>query len=143
MGVSLPALQIAARFERAQPAFQSKIRTFARKRYRSLPSVDACEIEQELLEVLWLCCLSYDPDQGAKFSTFFWTSAERRFLDLHKAASRQKRAGDYERVWIEAEGFRDVVHEMKSVEGSAEEEALARIHVREIFRSSDQAQVAF
>lgn len=131
----MPGPAIAERFERAQPLYQRRIHTYADKRYRSLPGVDACEIEQELLEVLWLCCLSYDPDQGAKFNTYFWYAAERRFLDLHKAASRQKRVGDYERVWLESESFREQVAEA-SLEGSAEDMALANIKIIEIFRSS-------
>lgn len=81
-----------------------------------------------------MACNTYDPNHGATFNTFFWTLAERRILDLHKAASRQKRVGDYLRVDLEAESVRDMVSEI-ALSASAEDEALARIAVREVFRS--------
>ena len=55
--------------------------------------------------------MKYDPDNGACFNTFFWTCANRRFLDLHKAASRKMRVGDYSRVSLEAESVRAAVNE--------------------------------
>ena len=114
--------------------FRHKIRSFAQRRYNALPGVDACEIQQELLEVLWLCCTTYDPDKGAKFSTYFWTAAENRFKDLHKAASRMMRVGDYDRVWIEREEIQEQVRKM-TVEPSAEDEAIAAMRVIEIYNS--------
>ena len=123
-----------SRFELALSSFERPIRTFARRRFTALPGTDACELEQELLEVLWLCCTTYDPDKGAKFSTYFWTSAENRFKDLHKAASRKMRVGDYNRVWIDHEDLQVLIAE-RTKEDSAEDEALAQIRVREIYRS--------
>lgn len=127
-------LQEPSRFERAQPVYVRRIKNYARKHYRALPGTDAKDLEQELTEVLWLACNAYDPDHGAIFNTFFWDCAKRRFLDLHKAASRQKRVGDYERVWLESESVREAVAEATE-EGSAEEEALARMTVLELYRS--------
>ncbi len=115
--------------------FQKQIKGFAQLRLRSLPGVDACEIEQELMEVLWRCTLTYNPDHGAKFSTYFWTLAERRWIDLHRAASRKMRVGDYYREWLEAEDVRDEVMDA-ILTPTAEDEALANIRVIEIFRSA-------
>jgi DNA-directed RNA polymerase specialized sigma24 family protein len=129
----LPATS-PSRFEQAQPHYTKRIRAYARRHFTALPGTDACELEQELLEVLWLCCLGYDPNEGAKFNTYFWYAAERRFLDLHKAASRQKRVGDYERIALDADSIREALAGI-GIESSAEDEALARIHVREEFRS--------
>jgi DNA-directed RNA polymerase specialized sigma24 family protein len=123
-----------SRFEQAQPVFQRRIASYARQKFRSLPGTDACELEQELLEVLWLCCTTYDPDKGAKFQTYFWTAAERRFIDLHRAASRQMRVGDYSRVCLHGDDVRDEL--ALRIEGpSAEDQALANMRVIEIFRS--------
>jgi DNA-directed RNA polymerase specialized sigma24 family protein len=132
----LAASEALARFEQASPIYSRKIRSYSRQklRNRSLPSTGQDDLENELLEVLWLCCLGYDPNAGATFNTFFWTAAENRYLDLHKAASRQKRVGDYERVWLEDEDVQRVVSE-RCVAGSAEEEAMAQMLVVEVFRS--------
>lgn len=87
--------------------------------------------------MLWLCCIAYDPDKGAKFSTYFWTSAENRFKDLHKAASRKMRVGDYDRVWLEAESVKQAI--IAATEGpSVEDEAIANISVIEIYRSKER-----
>lgn len=131
-----------SRFEEAQPIYSARIRGYARRNFTSLPGTDVGDLEQELLEVLWLACNAYDPNHGATFNTFFWDCAKRRFLDLHKAASRQKRVGDYFRVDLEAESVRQAVAEATE-EGSAEEEVLARISVRERLRAKvDPSAVA-
>ncbi len=126
---------LPTRFELARPIYHRRIRDKARRNYRLLPGVDAVEIEQELLEVLWLCCEAYDPDKGAKFQTYFWTAAEHRLRDLHKAASRQMRVGDYFRVSLDGSDIREMLTGSKLMD-SAEEEALANMHVIEIFRSA-------
>lgn len=138
----MPATSAArqpSRFEQAQPVYKRRIRSFARKRFNHLPGMEAQDLEAELLEVLWLVCTSYDPDNGATFNTFFWTAAENRFKDLHKAASRQKRVGDYERVWLEAESVRQVLSETH-LTPTVEDEVLAKINVREIYRSGRRAR---
>lgn len=129
----MPAPELS-RFEHAQPHYVSRIRGYARKHFTALPGTDAGDLEQELWEVLWLACETYDPNQGAIFNTYFWDCAKRRFLDLHKAASRQKRVGDYFRVELEAESVAQAVAEATE-EGSAEDEFLAKITVMERFRS--------
>jgi DNA-directed RNA polymerase specialized sigma24 family protein len=123
----------AARFELAQPKFRKKIRTFCSKNYRRLPGLERQDLEGEMLEVLWLACMKYDPDQGAGFNTFFWTCAQRRLMDLHKAANRQMRSGDFHWVWLESESIADFINEL--LEASAEEMTFAKIDVAEIYRS--------
>ena len=121
-----------SRFQAAQPIYDRRIRAFAQKSARLLPSVEPQDIENELLEVLWKACNSYDPDQGARFNTHFWNCAQRRVIDLHKAASAQKRIGDYERVWLEDEAIRDAIGELLAY--SPEDEVIALSEVREIIR---------
>lgn len=84
--------------------------------------------------MLWLVCLSYDPNKGASFNTLFWSAAKNRFLDLHKAASRKMRVGDYYRTSLSAESVAEAVSEF-FLSPSAEDEAIARITVREQYRS--------
>lgn len=128
------AARVESRFEAAQRQYARRIRAFARRNFTSLPGTDPKDLEQELLEVLWLAATSYDPNHGATFNTYFWTNAERRFLDLHKTASRMKRVGDYSRVWLEDEAVARAVADL-FLDASAEDEVLARMRVREVFRS--------
>lgn len=123
---------VTERFGITQPKFQGRIRTFARRNFRSLPGFAQQDLENEILEVLWLACLKYNPNNGSGFTNFFWTCAERRFLDLHKAASRKMRVGDYETDVYDPEMMAEAIREFAD---SAEDEALARIHVKEIYRS--------
>lgn len=114
-----------------------RIHAYAWKKCPSLPGYDAADLESELLEVLWLACESYNPDRGAKFNTHFWNCAERRFLDLHKYASRQKRVGDYDAViGLDGEEVRMAVSEL--LDFSAEDHALAILNVREIWTSEPE-----
>lgn len=122
------------RFELAQPAYQRKISTFSRKNFTSLPGYGQVDLEQELLEVLWLACGAYDPDNGSGFNNFFWTCAKRRFLDLHKAASREKRVGDYSTVSMQVEDVGAAVEQMFQ-EASSEEQVLALFTAREVYNS--------
>lgn len=117
-------------FEMAQRIYRPKIEAFAHQKFRTLPGTDPDDLVSELLEVLWLCTNTYNPNKGAKFNTYFWECAKRRFLDLHKAASRRMRVGDYDRVWIEAEALTPVI-ERNTQGASAEDEVLARMTVRE------------
>lgn len=119
----------------AQHRYKRRIRKMAWESKDLLPSTEVCDLEQELLEVLWLCCNAYDPDRGATFSTFFETSARRRLTDLHRTASRKKRVGDYSRVWLEDQSLRYAIESVR-LEESAEEFALAEMHVIELFRVS-------
>lgn len=127
------------RFTAAQPAYRFRIKAFARKNFRALPGLEQQDLEAELVEVLWLACMKYDPNNGACFNTFFWQSAKNRFLDLHKAASRKMRVGDYDRVSLTQESVQRAVYEMLE-DASAEDEVMARITVRERFRSGGKSR---
>lgn len=118
----------------AQPAYERRIKSFARKNFRTLPGQEQQDLEAELVEVLWLCCVKYDPNNGACFNTFFWQSAKNRFLDLHKAASRKMRVGDYQRVSLDVDAVQRAVYEMLG-DASAEDEVMAMETVRERYRS--------
>jgi DNA-directed RNA polymerase specialized sigma24 family protein len=138
----LSVVENTARFPLVQPTYRPKIKSFARRNFHTIPGFEQQDLEAEILEVLWLACLKYDPDNGACFSTFFWTCAQRRFLDLNKAAGRKMRQGDYHRVWLDTDALSEVIDEFLSAassgvteEPSAEDEALALIEVREIFRT--------
>lgn len=133
-----PGFDLSVRFTAAQPAYKARIKSFAAKNFRTIPGFEKQDLEAELLEVLWLACMKYDPDNGACFNTFFWTCANRRFLDLHKAASRQRRVGDYKRVWLEADSVREAIAEF--CESSAEEEALARMEVQRLYHSGKKVR---
>jgi DNA-directed RNA polymerase specialized sigma24 family protein len=121
------------RFRLAQPEYRGRIRAFAHHNFRTIPGFEKQDLEAELLEVLWLACVAYDPNQGACFNTLFWTCANRRFLDLHKAASRKMRVGDYDRVWLDDEDVREQLNEY--LDHSAEDEAIAMMVVEELYRS--------
>lgn len=123
-----------SRFEQAVRVYDLQIKKFARQHVYALPGTDAQDLANELLEVLWLCCNMYDPNKGAKFRTLFWTSAKNRFLTLHERASAQKRVGDYQRVWLDAESVQSALSEF-FLDYSAEDEALAQMSVREEYRS--------
>lgn len=128
------ALREPSRFEQAVRVYDRQIKKFAHQHITSLPGMDAQDLENELLEVLWLCCNMYDPNKGAKFRTLFWTAAQNRFLTAHERASAQKRVGDYYRVNLDSESVQIALSE-SFLDHSAEEEALARISVREEYRS--------
>lgn len=151
-GNALPIAQnaYAKRFTAAQIAYQGKIRTFARQKFRLLPGFDKQDVESEILEVLWKACNVYDPNNGACFNTLFWTMAHNRVKDLHKAASRKMRVGDYDLVYYDQvdeiqrnDAYVEVLNgnELTAaittglLSPSAEDEALALMHVREIYRS--------
>lgn len=142
----MAAVQHAGRFESAQLQYARRIKAFSRRNFRSLPGTDQVDLEQEILEVLWGVCNTYDPNHGATFNTYFWECAKRKFLDLHKAASRKKRVGDYERVFLDDLSFKAAmndVHDEKDVDRlgemgdvrliheSAEDEAMTRMSIRE------------
>lgn len=110
------------------------IRAYARDNVYALPGLEAQDLENEVLEVLWMACNTYDPNKGMKFNTWFRELVKRRFLDLSKAARRIKRAGDFNQVSLDVESVRMGIETALTGE-SAEDEALLRIDVREMYRS--------
>lgn len=130
-----PAEDWADRFMKAQPVYRKKIQRFSRNRaaLRLIPGYDQSDWENDLLEVLWRACCSYDPDKGASFNTYFWRMTNNHQISLHRKAASQKRVGDYERISLDEEEVREVISELRT-DPSAEDEYLARITVRERFR---------
>jgi len=45
--------------------------------------------------VLWKCVNEYDPERAAGFSTFFWTCAKRRMMDMIARVDREKRKSEW------------------------------------------------
>lgn len=127
------------RFELARPAYRDKIKRYSNRYYRMIPGYEAQDLESDLVEVLWLACVSYDPNYGSKFNTFFWELVKRRFLDMRKRATRKKRAGDLTSISLDIDAVRAVVEQV-TLGSSAEEEMLARIVVTERFRSGKKAR---
>lgn len=130
-----PAKDWAERFAKAQPAYQRKIRSYSRSKaeLRLIPGYDQSDWENDLLEVLWRACCSYDPDKGATFNTYFWQMANNHQISLHRKAASQKRVGDYDRISLDVEAVREVISELRS-DPSAEDEYLARLTIQERYR---------
>lgn len=133
----MAAIEMDARFESAYPHYERKIRTYSRVHFSSIPGFDQDDLEAELQEVLWLACQRYDPNRGATFNTCFWEFVKNRVIDLKKFAFRQKRQANLFTETLASDAVRAVVEEM-TLQGSAEEEALARITVVERFHSGSK-----
>ena len=135
MAATAVATDWAERFERAQPVYRNKIRAIAasKARLRIIPGYDESDFENDLLEVLWMACRTYDPNKGASFNTLFHQMSHNHLISLHRKASSQKRIGDYERISLDAEEVRTAISELRS-DPSAETEYLARLTVEERFR---------
>lgn len=121
----------------AYPKYERKIRTFSKIHFQSIPGMGRDDLENELQEVLWLVCESYDPNKGARFNTYFWQAVKNRVTDLKKSAFRQKRRVHASTTVMSAEALRYVIEDLKS-NPSAEEELLARITVTERFRGKNR-----
>jgi len=74
-------------FLEVQAVYQRKIHTAASRAYKQLPGFATEDVEQELLEVLWHCVAEYDPNNGAKFNTYFWQCARNKISDLTRRAT--------------------------------------------------------
>lgn len=142
--VPAPLGDNSERFELAQVAYRKMIKAYAWQCAWILPGYDHQDLENELLEVLWLACKSYDPDKGMKFNTWFRQRVKQRFLDLEKSAKRKKRAGDYDQISLDAADVRvaienflgDITGDFEAnSESSAEDIALANIRVQELYNS--------
>lgn len=107
--------------------YSPKIATFARKTYYFIPGFEQQDLEAEMLEVLWKCVESYDPNRGAGFNTLFWRSARRRLISIKRHYAAKKRAAEW--VMLDEEAFVSVCDEAIS-DFSAEEWALAIQTVR-------------
>lgn len=88
--------------------------------------MDQEELENELLEVLWLACNAYDPTQGCDFKTFFWSKASNHVVSRSRTAKSLKRGPNVKRLYLSEEGVTEAV-EAALTGLSAEDAALARI----------------
>lgn len=108
----------------AQEMYAPKIRTFAKKTWRFIPGFEQQDLEGELLEVLWKCTLTYHPDNGGNFNTFFWRSAKNRAISIERQAKALKRCAEW--VMLDPDVFTVVVDEILA-EFSAEDFAIANL----------------
>ena len=125
------------RWDAAEPAYRRKIRTYSRQHFTSIPGFGQDDLESQLLEVLWKCVQSYDPDNGATFNTFFWQAVRNRYTDLIRSAFRKKRGANVHTVSLDVEAVRQAI-EQRMTEPDGEEYMLALGEVRERFRNSSR-----
>lgn len=119
---------VTDRWEATQVLYGQKVRTFARNSYRQIPDHEQCDVEQELLLVLWDCVIHYDPNMGASFNTYFQRSAKNRIITLIRHYETKSRSaptvslGD-DAVATAVDGYLSVA--------SAEEVGLMRLQITE------------
>ena len=121
-------MELAEKWEAAQQAYGGKVKTFARNSYRQIPYTDQADIEQELLVVLWECVMSYDPNRGACFNTYFQQSAKNKVISLIRHHQTKGRAGQVVSMSEEAVEF--AVNDTIAMT-SAEDLAMMRVELRE------------
>lgn len=122
--------QSATAFELAQEMYEPKIATFAKKVWRFIPGFEQQDLEGELLEVLWVCTLRYNPDEsGATFNTFFWRCAKNRAISIERSAKAIRRYAEW--VRLDPDEFVAVCDSLLS-DFSAEEYALANLTATEV-----------
>jgi RNA polymerase sigma factor (sigma-70 family) len=111
----------------AQREYGKKVKTFARNSAYAVPGYEEADMEQELLVVLWECVANYDPGQGARFNTYFQTSAKNRIVSLIRRYKTLSRTADVQSLDVEAVSF--AVDEVFAKGYSAEDTALLRMEV--------------
>ena len=116
------------RFELAEEMYRSKIKTFARGTYGTIPGFQCEDMEAEILEVLWLCVKNYDPNKGARFSTFFWTAAKHKLTHLYRLKDAKKRNAEV--VYIDPDALINIIDGCYEI-FSAEDWAVALMSVEQ------------
>ena len=119
-----------SQWEQAAEAYKSRIPGMARQRFRSIPGLDADDMESELWEVLFIAVTKYDPNKGASFKTFYDNLVNNRMRDLVRAAFRDVRKANTHCAYLDTEEVRVVVEGITS-EPSAEDVVMALATVRE------------
>lgn len=84
-----------SKFEQALDVYRSKIVTFANNNIGKFPGTSIEDLTQEITVVLWTCVDKYDPNKAAGFSTFFWTAAKHRMIDMIKRINCEKRRSEF------------------------------------------------
>lgn len=128
MRVSAIAVPFDEAWELAQDAFGQKIKTYARNSFYAIDGYSQEDVENELLEVLWKCVLTYDPNNGATFNTFAQRSFQNRIGSLIRFAGALKRKAEW--VSLSDEAVSLAIEEANSVK-SAEDQACLRMLVVE------------
>lgn len=108
-----------------------KIAALAREAFGKIPDMRIEDLEQEFYEVLFLACLKYDPDKGAKFTTFFHDLIRNRMGHLKQYAYAQKRQSNLNIESLTDDAVAWAVEEATAAQ-SAESDVMDLITVREI-----------
>lgn len=89
------------------------------------------DLQQEFFEVLFIACVKYDPNRGAKFTTFFRDLIRNRIGHLQQYAWAQKRQSD---LWTETLSDDAVAWavEEATASPSAEDDVMTLMTIREI-----------
>lgn len=127
----MPVSVAERRFELAHVAWRGKIASYARNALRGanqghargvyIENMDAEEIEQELLSVLWKCVQSYDPDSGATFNTFAQRAFQNQIVSLARKSSAKVRKPTGQVVSLDVEEVRAAIDAYRSAASSEEE----------------------
>jgi DNA-directed RNA polymerase specialized sigma24 family protein len=120
---------VASNFELAQIAYNKKIKTFAsNSNCWAIPGYQEEDIEAEITEVLWQCVKQYNPDNGARFNSYFWQSAKNRLISINRFHSRQKRCAEV--TFLSEDVLERIMNDLPgNCEFSAEDFALANMEV--------------
>jgi RNA polymerase sigma factor (sigma-70 family) len=73
---------------------QSLVYAFLQKNPIYLNGYQPEDITQEAMTAFWQACLNYNPEKGAKFSTFVWTYLRNHLYNLVRQNSKQIRPTD-------------------------------------------------
>jgi len=130
----LTTTTLEAKWSAAYKMFWPKIRTWAKNSVHLFPGWDRCDVEQELLTVLHLAVLSYDPLKGAGFNSYTQDCFKRKISDLKRKAIAVKRQSETNWIDLDDAAIRSAV-EAKFQEMSAEQMAEAYGELRTMSRS--------
>lgn len=123
-------VELQRRWEYAEPAYRSRIRTAARKNTYVIPWYTQEDVEQELQVVLWESCSIYDPEQGSSFNTFFWMRANQHVGRMVRYASANRRSAEV--ITLDPEELTEALQQsLSGVSPSAEEVWFMRLDIQE------------
>lgn len=103
----------------------------ARQTFGTIPDMRIEDLQQEFYEVLFIACMKYDPNKGAKFTTFFRDLIRNRIGHLRQYAYAKKRQSNLHLESLTDEAVAWAVEEATAA-SSAEEDVMALITVREL-----------
>lgn len=115
-------------FGSALKMMNRKITTFARNSFFHVPGFSVEDMEQELLQVLWLAVQSYDPVKGSTFNSFAQQCFRNRIGSLRREVTSQKRSAEI--VSLDVEAVQTALEARRSLP-SAEDRVMDRETLRE------------